>query len=106
VSTARLTEPLAQATGCEHIEPILRDIQKAIDPAAARRFPELSKPEQNALVDNVARANVLRTVAMIREQSQTLSALVAKEQILIVGAIYDVSSGAIDILSETAPAAG
>jgi carbonic anhydrase/SulP family sulfate permease len=106
VSTARLTESLAQATGCQHIEPILRDIQKAIDPAAARRFPELSKPEQNALVDNVARANVLRTVAMIREQSQTLSALVAKEQILIVGAIYDVSSGAIDILSETAPAAG
>jgi carbonic anhydrase len=105
VSTARLTEPLAQVTGCQHIEPILRDIQKAIDPADARRFPELPKPEQNALVDNVARANVLRTVAMIREQSQTLSALVAKEQILIVGAMYDVTSGAIDILSETAPAA-
>jgi len=105
VSTARLTEPLAQVTGCDHIEPILRDIQKAIDPAAARRFPDLPKPEQNALVDNVARANVLRTVAMIREQSQTLSALVAKEQILIVGAMYDVSSGAIDILGETPTAA-
>jgi carbonic anhydrase len=105
VSTAGLTESLAQATGCQHIEPILRDIQKAIDPATTRRFPDLPKAEQNAFVDNVARANVLRTVAMIREQSQTLSALVAKEQILIMGAMYDVTSGAIDILSETAPGA-
>jgi carbonic anhydrase len=101
VATARLTEPLDQATGCQHIEPILRDIQRAIDPNAIRRFAELPKPEQNAIVDNVARANVLRTVAMIAQQSQTLSALVADGRILIVGAMYDVASGAIEILSET-----
>jgi carbonic anhydrase len=100
VSMAGLTEPLAQATGCQHIEPILRDIQAAIDPDAIRRYADLPKPEQNAIVDSVARANVLRVVATIAEQSQTLSALVAEGRILLVGALYDVASGAIEILNE------
>jgi carbonic anhydrase len=104
VSTAGLTEPLAQATRCQHIEPILRDIQTAIDPSTVRRFAELPKAEQNAFVDKVARANVLHTVAMIAQQSQTLSALVAQGRILIVGAMYDVASGAID-KNELCPAA-
>jgi carbonic anhydrase len=104
VATARVTEPLAQATGCQHIEPILRDIQRAIDPDAIRRYADLPKQEQNAIVDDVARANVLRTVAMIAEQSQTLSALVAEGRILIVGAMYDVSSGVIDIFTDVAAA--
>ncbi|HET6327888.1 MAG TPA: SulP family inorganic anion transporter [Planctomycetaceae bacterium] len=104
VATAHLTEPLAQATGCQHIEPILRDIQRAVDPNAARRYADLPKPEQNAIVDAAARANVLRTVAMIAEQSQTLSALVAQRRILIVGAMYDVTSGVIDILGDVSVA--
>jgi len=101
VKTAGLTEPLDQVTGCQHIEPILRDIQTAIDSNAIRNYDQLPMPEQNAVVDKVARANVLHTVAMIAQQSQTLSALVAQGRILIVGAMYDVASGAIDILSDT-----
>jgi len=101
VSTAGLREPLAQATGCQHIEPILRDIQTAIDPSTVRRFAELPKAEQNAVVDKVASANVLPHGGHDRPQSQTLSALVAQGRILIVGAMYDVASGAIDILSDT-----
>ncbi|HEV3298131.1 MAG TPA: SulP family inorganic anion transporter [Planctomycetaceae bacterium] len=101
VKTAGLTEPLDQVTGCQHIEPILRDIQTAIDSNAIRNYDQLPMPEQNAVVDKVARANVLHTVAMIGQQSQTLSALVAEGRILIVGAMYDVASGAIDILSDT-----
>jgi carbonic anhydrase/SulP family sulfate permease len=102
VKTAGLTEPLDQLTGCQHIEPILREIQTAIDSGATGNYDQLPQPEQNNLVDSVARANVLRTVAMIKEQSQTLSALVANEQILIVGAMYDVASGAIEVLSDAA----
>jgi carbonic anhydrase len=102
VKTAGLTEPLDQVTGCQHIEPILRDIQHAITAGETRNYDRLPQPEQNALVDSVARANVLRTVEMITQQSQTISALVKEGRILIVGAIYDVASGAIDILSESA----
>jgi carbonic anhydrase len=100
VKTARLTEPLDKVTGCQHIEPILRDIQAAIGSNATRDYDQLPTPEQNSLVDNVARANVLHTVAAIAQQSQTLSALVAQGRILIVGAMYDVASGAIEILSD------
>jgi carbonic anhydrase len=104
VKTAGLTEPLDQVTGCQHIEPILRDIQHAIATGTAGNYDRLPQPEQSALVDSVARANVLRTVAMIAEQSQTLSALVAERRILIVGAMYDVTSGVIDIFTDGAAA--
>jgi carbonic anhydrase len=102
VKTAGLTEPLDKITGCQHIEPILRDIQTAIDAGTTRNFDQLPQPEQNALVDQVARANVLHTVATIARLSQTLSALVSQERILLVGAMYDVTSGAIEILNERA----
>ncbi|HXY34470.1 MAG TPA: carbonic anhydrase, partial [Planctomycetaceae bacterium] len=105
VKTAGLTDPLDQVTGCQHIEPILREIQAAIDSGATRNYDELPQPDQSALVDRVARANVRHTVASIEKQSQTLSALVADGRILIVGAMYDVASGAIEILNETRPAA-
>ncbi len=99
VKTARLTEPLDQVTGCQHIEPILRDIQDAFDHGAMPNYDHLPPPEQNSLVDKVACANVLHTVATIQQRSQTLTALVADHRILIVGAMYDVASGAIEILS-------
>ncbi len=102
VKTAGLTEPLDKLTGCQHIEPILRDIQHAIAAGGTANYDHLPPPEQNALVDSVARANVLHTVETIRAQSQTLGALVKEGRILIVGAMYDVASGAIDILSDPA----
>jgi carbonic anhydrase/SulP family sulfate permease len=42
---------------------------------------------------------VLRVVESIRKQSETLDRLVRKQQIAIIGAMYDVGTGALEFLT-------
>ena len=101
VTYARSTVPAAEETGCQHVEHILREIQESIDQNACREFERLSKIEQEDFVNGVACANVMRTVEMIVEQSQTLANLVQDGKIVIVGAMYDVVTGDITFSTET-----
>jgi carbonic anhydrase/SulP family sulfate permease len=87
------------STGCQHIAPILHDIQRSIDPATVREFAQRSEADQTKIVDRVARANVLRTMAQILEQSETLAELVETGAIAIAGAMYDVTSGELTFLA-------
>ncbi len=48
----------------------------------------------------MARRNVLHTVRKIRNNSRTLDRLVQAGNILIVGCMYDVSTGRVEFLSE------
>jgi len=91
-----------EATGCQHIDDVLHDIQASIGPETARRFPRLTDAEQEAVVDRVARANVERTMAQIVEKSDALAALVRDGQIAIVGAMYDVTTGDLTFLPSSA----
>lgn len=93
VKTACTTEPIAQLTGCQHVEHILQDIQESIDETMCRRLDELSPDEQQAYIDIVARDNVTRIVHAIPQQSETLARLHREGRIAIVGALYDVVSG-------------
>jgi carbonic anhydrase/SulP family sulfate permease len=105
VKLARSKEPVAQVTGCQHIESILRDIQESIDPQALKRVDRLSDVGQELLIDEVGQANVLHTVDRIVQQSQTLANLEQSGRIAIVGAMYDVVSGEIIFLSDDTPKA-
>ena len=96
-------EPIAEATGCQHVEHILREIQESIDDNDHARLRRTSPSRVEAFVDEVARANVLHTVNTIREESQTLAALIEQNRIAVVGAMYDVSTGEIEFLSQTIP---
>jgi carbonic anhydrase/SulP family sulfate permease len=98
VDLTHSTKSAAEATGCQHVEFLLQDIQKVIDPQIARRLSQASNSERQELVDEVARLNVLRTVAGILQQSQTLATLVREGRIAIAGAMYDVSSGNVTFL--------
>ncbi len=90
------------ATGCQNIEHILRDIDDAIEPGSLDGFDKLSTDEQRELVDKIARRNVQRTVRCMREDSTTLNRLAEEGRIAIVGALYDVASGDMEFLEETA----
>jgi carbonic anhydrase len=90
--------PAAEVTGCQHIDHIVADIQLATDKAACQNIHQLSKQEKEKFVDGVARQNVIRVVESIRVESQTLRDLEKAGRILIVGALYDVSSGEIEFL--------
>jgi carbonic anhydrase/SulP family sulfate permease len=89
-----------QATGCQHLEPIVRDIQQSIDPHQCRRLDHSSAHEKEAFVNAVARRNVSHTVKTILAQSQTIRDLVHSGRVAVVGAMYNIVSGDIDIFTD------
>jgi len=99
VRLACSTQSVALATGCQHAEHILQDIQGVVDVDACRHLDRRSPQEQEAFVDEAARLNVLRSVALIQSQSETLGRLVREGRIAVVGAMYDVASGGITFLN-------
>lgn len=92
-----------QATGCQHLEHIVSQIQKSVDAPVCQRVTTQTDDEKADVIDEVARRNVLRTVREIIEESRTIRKLIGERRIAVVGAIYDVKSGKIDII-EDAPA--
>ena len=90
----------AEATGCQHLDHIVRDIQQSVDPVTCRGVEQRPAAEKQSFVDAVARRNVLRVVERMRQESQTLDGLVREGRIAIVGAMYDVVTGDIEFLAE------
>lgn len=89
-----------ELTGCEHIDDLLKEIQESIVPSQLTGDMENAE-NRRRLVDDVARNNVFRTVGHIRESSRTLDRLAESGEIAIVGAMYDVSTGAVEFFPET-----
>lgn len=93
---------IEQATGCQHLESILEEIQPSIDQSAFRKLDQTSPVEESEFIEEVARQNVIRSVQKIAQQSRTIGRLVDEGKVAIVGAIYDVNSGRIDFMTEHA----
>mgnify|MGYP003390090669 CR=1 FL=1 len=91
-----------QATGCQHLEPIIREIQKAIDLRSCQHLEQWSEKERANLIDAVARRNVMYTVERILRESRTINRLVHEGRIAVVGALYDVVTGQIDFFTDEA----
>jgi len=94
------TRTPAEATGCQHLDHIVRDIQQSTDPVACRGAEQLPAAEKQSFVDAVARRNVSRVVERMRQESQTLDGLVREGKIAILGAMYDVVTGEIGFLAD------
>lgn len=94
------TRTPAEATGCQHLDHIVRDIQQSIDPVTCRGVEQRPAAEKQSFVDAVAHRNVSRVDERMRQESQTLDGLVQNGRIVIVGAMYDVVTGEIEFLSE------
>ncbi|SIO58538.1 carbonic anhydrase/sulfate permease, SulP family [Singulisphaera sp. GP187] len=98
VNLACAPETAASSSGCEHLEFIVRDIQKSIDPLRAQNLALMSPSEKETFVNDVARRNVARVVEEILQESQTLNGLVQDGRLAIVGTIYDVATGNLEFL--------
>ncbi len=94
-----------QATGCQHLEPIIREIQNAIDLTSCQHLEKWTEDERANLIDAVARRNVMHTVERIVRESRTINQLVREGRIAVVGAIYDVVTGQIDFFKDEAAGA-
>jgi len=91
-----------EATGCDHLDLIVHDIQKSIGPTEKLAFANASVEQRRAIVDQVARKNVIRSVQLIAQESATISRLLEEGKTAIVGAMYDVVTGDIEFLTENA----
>ena len=73
-------------------------IQGSIDPSQLKDFSNWADDKKKAFIDEVARKNVLHNIISIRENSRILDRLVRENKIMIVGAVYDVSTGKVQFL--------
>jgi carbonic anhydrase/SulP family sulfate permease len=100
VELAQKGQSAEQAMGCTHLDVLISEIQRAMDhelpaPVAAGSGSGL----RESYVDEVARRNVQRTMAVIRQQSGALDALVREGKLAIVGGLYDVRTGEVNFFA-------
>jgi len=98
VNFACSPETASQATGCQHLDRVVNDIQKSIDIETCERVSKLSSDEKQSYIDTVARRNVLSSIQTIVKQSDTLSNLIRDGRIAIVGGMYNIATGEIEFL--------
>ncbi len=96
VDLAGSPQTVAEATGCEHLEPIIQIIQQSVGKPSGHAHA--SPSEKEAYVNGVARANVEHVTDMILSRSRTINKLHGSGRVAIVGAIYDVTTGNIEFL--------
>lgn len=106
VKLAGVPQNTEQATGCQHLEPIIRDIQQSIDASMMPLLEHASDDERTAIVETVAIRNVEHCVERILEESQTIRRLVEEGRVAVVGAIFDINTGKVNFLREHATVAG
>ncbi len=92
---------IEEATGCQHLDLIVHEIAKSIDPQTCRNISRMTPEERSRYGDEVARKNVLHAVTLIYQESSTIRKLIDQKRIAIVGAMYDVATGSIEFLPET-----
>ena len=56
-------QSVEQATGCQHLQAVVNEIRKAIDPQEFQNLNQRAEPERVAFVNDVARRNVQKTIA-------------------------------------------
>lgn len=88
---------------CDHVElgnltELLEKIKPAVD-AVAKDFPEDQRNSKNKdFVEAVIRKNVEITLADIRKDSPILAEMESKGEIKLVGGIYSLHTGAVELL--------
>ena len=87
---------IVDTTGCTHLDPIVAEVQKSLDPRRVERWESIPPPEQRTYLDELYRAHILRVIGRIVQESAALKRLVQAGQLKVVGGMYDVHTGAVD----------
>lgn len=98
VELACSSETAAQATGCQHLEPIIGVISQSVDTSTCQRLDQMSADEKDAFITTVARGNVSYVTELVFGESQVLRRLHRDGEVAIIGALYDVVTGNIEFL--------
>jgi MFS superfamily sulfate permease-like transporter len=101
IQFARDGRTAKQATGLDHLEMIVEGIQESVSSSDLEL--SMDAEQRSAFVDEVARRNVLRQIERIHSESPALVELERQGRIKIVGAMYDLESGAVEWLEVPIP---
>ncbi|MCC6763942.1 MAG: bifunctional SulP family inorganic anion transporter/carbonic anhydrase [Deltaproteobacteria bacterium] len=82
---------------CPNLHPILDDIRQSLDPSWRVDWEHISKEARRGRIDQASRLHVQRTLRRIREQSPALARLAHAGRIKLVGGMYDVRTGAVEL---------
>jgi carbonic anhydrase len=96
----------SKATGCEHLDSLVNEIQRSIEPGTKPHGEWVTLETKRIFVDDVATRNVIRTISGIRSASRTLRELEQAGKITILGAMYDIKTGKVTFLDEKAGRVG
>jgi carbonic anhydrase/SulP family sulfate permease len=102
VQLAARNEHSCTGLECDHLDLIIKEIQKSVDTRILAGWDEQLPDEKQRIIDEVAKRNVLNSVKWIYRESQTLRRLADGGKIAIVGALYHIESGVIDFMTEDA----
>ena len=97
IDLANQKKTALEATGCEHLDSIVEVIQHAIK---AETSAHDQSSENELFVHSVTELNVRQSMETITEKSSTIRKLVADKKVLLVGAIYDVTTGEVRFLHD------
>lgn len=86
----------SEATPCGNLDGLITEIQDAIDPSTLKQPDQWKAGEKAAYSNEISRLNVVRTIRVIRQRSDTLNRLAEEGKIAIVGGLYDVSTGEVN----------
>lgn len=89
-----------QETGCQHLHAIVDEIATCVESGELQSYRHLDPPQREEYVNEIAKRNVMRTVAEIIDRSSAIGNEVAAGRVLVVGAVYDVKTGVIDFLND------
>ena len=91
----------AVAADCSEVRRILREVGRVIHDDDCRGLTVADTGAQQAVIDAVARRNVVRVVRKLLEGSESLPRLITEGQLGVVGMMYDVVTGEVEVLAET-----
>jgi carbonic anhydrase/SulP family sulfate permease len=91
----------AVAADCSEVRRILREVGRVIHDDDCRGLTVAGAGPQQAVIDAVARRNVVRVVRKLLEGSESLPRLITEGQLGVVGMMYDVVTGEVEVLAET-----
>lgn len=92
-------ERVAPARG--QIQEILREVGRVVHDDDCRGLTASGDHSQQLIVDAVARRNVVRVVRKLLEGSEPLTHLIDEQKVGVVGMMYDVVSGEVEVIAET-----
>jgi len=102
VQAACSPHPTQALSSGEHFPFLVENVAPSIEDDEKRSFPSLSPLAQQVMCDRIARRHIVRSIETILSESATVSRLVSEGKVGIIAAVYDVQTGKMDFMPESA----